>query len=598
MISIILLVVFYLTGVGFNKLNCFKLPTAVFGFIIICGLFQIYVTPFLWFKTDYIYVYCITISFLLICCGLGLYKMLTIPRLNINNKEVKKGKVFYFSLILIIGQIIAVFILQHSDADDSFYISEISTILSTDKLPCFDPSTGNSLFLFQGQYELVGYEVLLSVFCKLFKINAASFCHTVLPVCFIGLHYILMWAICGVISEKRKEEAFLFVVLINLFSGYSVYSRGAFLLFRIWQGKAVMVNIIIPVMIIVFNECMNRSEYTIKDIIFLVVYVYSAFCTTAVGIYIVPLCYAIYTCIYLISERKWVNTIKLCIPMMMALPYVGLKYYLLHAENEIDRLTTQFGNINYLDVMKSVNGSGFLWIGYIVSIIVILLLSDNDNKKKLFVLYPLVCFVTFLNPFLCNFIAHNITGTPVYWRLFWCIQMTYTFVCAFVSVAERWKIIIAYVFMIICLILCGKPIITSTNFTRAYNSEKISETSKNIADVIIAESGDNQRLMVPEEYSYEIRQYTGEIELVWSRYMVDNYKMINKTNIYEKLYNFYQEIYAEKNNSDFEKYLNDNVKEFDIDYIAFYSDTIIDTQLPIVYKDEKLTVYYVGDYKW
>lgn len=59
-------------------------------------------------------------------------------------------------------------------------------------------------------------------------------------------------------KERRLAGFFLILVcLLHIFSGYSVYTQGTFLLVRIWQGKAILAAALIPA---VYYYCLRTAQ--------------------------------------------------------------------------------------------------------------------------------------------------------------------------------------------------------------------------------------------------------------------------------------------------------------------------------------------------
>ena len=66
-----------------------------------------------------------------------------------------------------------------------------------------------------------------------------------------GIYYLIGYEL----FEKKHKSALLFVLImsiINIYGNYSIRTTFSFLLFRIWQGKAVLCNIILPLLIYLF----------------------------------------------------------------------------------------------------------------------------------------------------------------------------------------------------------------------------------------------------------------------------------------------------------------------------------------------------------
>lgn len=560
----------------------------VIGFLFWVGVFQILVIPFMYFHTKFSYLYILMIVVFLCTFGIAVYKYIKKQKVKIS---FKINWILAITLILILLQAIAYIFLQHSDADDSFYIAEITTILDSNQILAFDPTTGDANFLFQSQYELVGYEVLLSILCKAFQINPATFCHTLLPIVLLVVHYCVVYELCKKITKESTDIAFLVVTITNMFSGYAVYSRGAFLLFRLWQGKAVLVNIVLPILLLLFWDIFEKKCVDKRDILLMTLCTYSAFCTSAVGLYLVPLAYAAYTLTFLLYTKVLKQTLKLCLPMILALPYVGIKYCVMAQGKTVGLITEASDALDYFAILKNINGTGYMMIAW--SIAIILLLSmHKDEKSYLLGVYPLVCLLTFLNPILCKLVAKYITGTSVYWRLFWSLQFTFTFVAAFAVVWDKWKYKKGFTILaIIVTIGCGKWIYTPENYVLAENFEKISHTTKNIVDTLSVENQKNCRLMMPLEYAAEVRQYTGKVQLVWSRYSKTEYRLNDDFESFQALEDVYNRLYIEQN---YDTNIIDSLEAFNVDYLALYSganNITLQENYQCVYSDENISVF-------
>ncbi|MBR3834628.1 MAG: hypothetical protein IKJ73_09930 [Lachnospiraceae bacterium] len=563
----------------------------IIGWLFLVGGFSVISIPFLFLHTRFdvlYYLYLVVVGIITIISIMDFiktYNKLRLPKVN-------TIALLCFGVISI--QIILALILSHGDADDSYYLAISNTVIDSNRIFVIDPSTGNENFVFQSQYEMVGHEVLIGVASKFFNINPAALCHTILPVFLIILHYAVAYEICKRISEKNKWYCLLFVVLANTFSGYSVYSRGAFLLFRIWQGKAVLTNIVIPLLLLLFWDVYKAEEVKKKDILILTLCAYCAFNTTSVGLYLFPLAYAIYTLTYLIVKRNVRNCLMLCTPMICSLPFLVMKLYLMQGTG-VEPLILPDMKIVYSDVLKNINGSGYFMYVVILAV-VINIIFGKDKHRYLLGIYPILCVVTFLNPLICQVVAEKITGIWVYWRLFWTLQMTFIIVGA-LSIIMDWlkskRILILFMFGVI-IFSCGKNIYTRDNFDFALNAENISDTSKNVVDCLKNRDEESIKLMLPLEYAIEIRQYTGEVQLVYSRYVRSEYLLNDDLETYSILQDIYSRLFTLKEYNDS---IIEDLRLFETDYVGVYADAdnTCFEKYECIYSDEFINVYDISN---
>lgn len=230
------------------------------GYVICAGLFHIISTPFMYYELSFspLAYICIAYSVVIIAAYIILKikeEKTLFERVRLPEKSaIQKDKVWLgLSIVFIIAfQIFYVVYYQHTDIDDSYYLAQINTIIHTNKILAIDPASGIAELNFNPQYKMVSYEVLMSFIVRLFHVNTAFFMHTILPVFLIPVHYIVIYQIGKFISQRYAYHFVLLYSVFNLFSAYSGYSQGAFLLYRIWQGKSGVINIIVPILILTF----------------------------------------------------------------------------------------------------------------------------------------------------------------------------------------------------------------------------------------------------------------------------------------------------------------------------------------------------------
>ncbi len=62
-------------------------------------------------------------------------------------------------------------------------------------------------------------------------------------------------------GDKEKTGYFLILVtMLTIFSGYSERTSGLFLLIRLWQGKAFLAGILLPLTLYLFLRLFCRGE--------------------------------------------------------------------------------------------------------------------------------------------------------------------------------------------------------------------------------------------------------------------------------------------------------------------------------------------------
>lgn len=615
-VPVVLVIICWL--VGFVTYTCIKKTVGfvgeriVAGFVVCIALFQILALPFMFYEYDFIplyYLYLIALLLLLVAGIVMLWrkkKYADIKKeLYISLHHSRKEIVVWGTIAIgVFFQIAYVVLHQHTDIDDSFYIAQTNTILETGKVLNMEPASGLAEFPFQVSYKLVGWEVLLAVVAKFFDLNAAFLCHTVLPVLLIALHYLIISGIAQRINKQSSAYFVLLYMLVNLFSGYSGYSQGAFLLYRIWQGKAVMINIIVPVLILTFLGFWDMAKVTWKECLYIVVVLVSGFATTTVAIYLMPIAYFGLTAGYLFIKRNIWNTIKLCIPVVLVLPYVGLKLLVLligenaKTENAIVSAGSGAGELSYVYELidKFMAGNKILLICILLALICILI-KGNEKEKGVLAVPLVVLLITFCNPFLMEIVARYITGSPIYWRLFWLLEFPMLIVAAIVilvrNISDREVHGFFCVIGSLVIVINGSYILNQSGFVDRENKYKLDHVSIAIADMVLEDAksyenpDDELVLLLPVEISYSVREYTGEISLLMNRYAEGTFGNAGREADWDRLNEkLIQPLYVEQKA---EENLYTELQYFDVDYVALPTQSLVGD-------DAADGLGYVGEY--
>ncbi len=196
---------------------------------------------------------------------------------------------------------------MHIDQDDAFYIGTASTDLKTNSIYRYDPYTGYEYKLLPSRYVLSPFPVYLSFISRLIGMHPLSVAHTLFPIVFISMSYMAYYLIGGELlgdSKRDKGVFLLFISLIQMCSFYSVYTQGTFLLLRIWQGKSILANLILPMIfylaIRTFREMGQKKEW-----VMLFCYMGAASFVSSMGIMLAPIELGIFMMIYGVLGGQW-----------------------------------------------------------------------------------------------------------------------------------------------------------------------------------------------------------------------------------------------------------------------------------------------------
>ena len=305
----------------------------VVGFLANLALFQLIAIPLILCSCSFNLLY-YTYLFVILC--------ITIISIIVNIKEFKaiitntineiksNSKLLMLCVIALIGlQIFISIYYTHIDDDDTIYVGTSTTTLGTNSMYIADARTGKNYNTFPKKYALAPFSIYVSVISKCSLIHPAIIAHTVLPSVLIFLSYMVYLLIGNELFDGNKKSAILFLIIlsiVNLWGNYSPKTNYSFLLFRIWQGKAILANIVIPAIWLFFLKA-EKNEFKLIDCIILTIVNFAGTLTTTLGIGFPSIVLLILAIIFsIINKRKdyIAKTMLCCVPSFI----IGIIYFL------------------------------------------------------------------------------------------------------------------------------------------------------------------------------------------------------------------------------------------------------------------------------
>lgn len=281
----------------------------VVGTLVTFAVFQLIAVPSIYAEKS--------LTFLTNCL-VGIFSVLSIISiiLNIKNvKEIFKNTVNYIKempklhvficIVLILIQIYAYIGYAHIDDDDAVYIGTATVSVQTDTLYKYAASTGGEYEENQiARYRLGPFPLYNAVASKLIDMHPAIVGHVLMSSVFVVITYCVYGLIGSELFKKDKKLTYTFLMLmciINIFGYYSGRNNFTFLLTRGWQGKSVLANIIIPVIILFFIKA-ERNNYDFKYCFLLFITVLAGVFTTTMGVAMSPIELMLLALVYEIGQ--------------------------------------------------------------------------------------------------------------------------------------------------------------------------------------------------------------------------------------------------------------------------------------------------------
>ena len=574
------------------------------GFTTLLCLFHIISLPFMYNEWPFISLYWLFLSAVIaICIAYCLLSFLKkriplkadILALKESILDTAKNRWWQYLILLaavalIIWQCSMVIVHVSYNVDDNFYIAESVTFLNRNVMMNTLPASGMEGSVFPATYLLVSWEAFLAVLSKLFLTEPAILCHSIIPVFLILLHYMVLYMIGREFGKDRSFLFLLFGAFLNLVSGPSTYDSGAFLILRIWQGKAVLANLFLPLLLFVFIRIIKAKKLSLPNIFYLFAILLASQAASTVGTYLAPVLYAVYALAFLIIVRKWTEFLKLFIPAAGITPFVLWKIYLLISAGSLDSLSEGAG-VNARSFYELAtryfgwNLAPFLFVLAIV-ILAIRFKEEKENPLRFFLLIStVVLLVLFINPFTMPYVERYITGVGVYWRVFWLLQANIVIAAGlsrFCLLPSRKLLQSALVVLIsFVLLISGHNIFLDEDVYESFdNPQKVSADTIMIANAIekdvsakdpdlteedIRELLQKSVVLMPRVLSQELRQYK-DISLIYYVYVSNNYMQYQTKYEYSRMNALYRSFYTYQNCDP--AYVLREVKFLGIDYVA------------------------------
>lgn len=315
--GLIALMVFFIVPelIGLLVLKIFKeeknnlILALVVGTLVIFAVFQLIAVPSIYAEKSLTFLtnvlVCIFSVLSIISIFLNIKSVKEIFKSTLNYiKEMPKLHVFV-CIVLILIQIYAYVAYAHIDDDDAVYIGTATVSVQTDTLYKYSASTGddNEENLI-ARYRLGPFPLYNAVTSKLLDIHPAIVGHVIMSSLFVVITYCVYGLIGSELFKKDKKMTYTFLMLmciINIFGYYSGRSNFTFFLTRGWQGKSVLANLIIPVIVLFFIKA-EKNNYSFEYCLLLFITILAGTFTTTMGVAMPPIELMLLALVYEIGQ--------------------------------------------------------------------------------------------------------------------------------------------------------------------------------------------------------------------------------------------------------------------------------------------------------
>ncbi|PXV91475.1 hypothetical protein C8E03_10331 [Lachnotalea glycerini] len=156
----------------------------------------------------------------------------------------------------------------------------------------------------------------------------------------------------------------------------------------------------------------------------------------------------------------------------------------------------------------------------LISSLIVILIKDKKSENRQLAYYIIALTVLIFIPPTAFILAIYFIGEDVYWRVFWLIPSVIVIAYAGTKLIEqigkksRQRLMAAA--MIIVVVLGGRCVYNSENFTKSTNLYKLPQEALDLCEMV-APNGGTTKIIVPETIVSYIRQYNANINMLYGR---------------------------------------------------------------------------------
>ena len=170
--------------------------------------------------------------------------------------DYSKESLIYWGIffVIMIFQMVMAVVMASFDGDDSYYVVESLLAQQADVMNTILPYTGMSTSL-EPRHALAVITMWIAFLAKMSNIHATILSHSVMPLFLIPLVYLVYVEIGRVLFRRRQHVIpvfMVFVAVLMMFGNVSIYTPATFFLMRTWQGKALVANLVFPMILWMF----------------------------------------------------------------------------------------------------------------------------------------------------------------------------------------------------------------------------------------------------------------------------------------------------------------------------------------------------------
>ena len=284
-----------------------KIPMAwLLGFFIEFAITQLFAIPYIFMGKSFdtlfysCYIFFGVISLISIIVNRKNLKNIISDTFN-NIKDLKN--IWTIVAIVLIGiNCFVVFNYMHIDEDDSNFVAKATLSLQTNTLYKYKDTGAEMNGIFPSRNTLSPFPMFIAMLAKFTGFHPMMIAHTVWPVIATLLIYANYYILASKLFGDQKEKISIFIIFVNIiyiFGNFSTNTNFSFMLFRLWQGKALLGNLIIPSLVNFYFMFAKADKKFVSWIILLLI-MWSSCLVSTMGFALAPIMLFALTISYII----------------------------------------------------------------------------------------------------------------------------------------------------------------------------------------------------------------------------------------------------------------------------------------------------------
>ena len=363
----------------------------------------------------------LSVWLLLLCASILVFRRASTSAASSHDEPVPRPNWQRAGIVaFVLFGVVLVAVTHRIDQDDAQYLNFVVTAMDFPFEPLFSHSglwQDSRVPLESPIYRFHTYELLVAALSQAFGVDHKVLYYLVLAPIFGGIAALVHWRLAQYLVPQYAFSALLawFVLMIALGDSHREFGNFAFV--RLYQGKALLVTIGLPLCLLLG---LRFAEYPDgRRALALVMGIMASTGLTSSALATVPFVVVATLCGGLLgaSRRSAMRLIAGGLVSGLFLCAIGL--FLIANTKSV----TGIHGVSWLGSgagLSTVLGNGFLGVLILVLFPIAPLFVRGYRRRRLYALMTLIFIGLVLNPWMGDFLSKNL-NTALQWRLFWAV---------------------------------------------------------------------------------------------------------------------------------------------------------------------------------